>query len=651
METPQIDQFVPLPVQPGDSQQRNAASISIITAGVMASASVIWLVYLNIIAAPLVKYLIIGITLLIAMCGLLSAWLCQRGKPQSGIIILLGGISVGTLAIPVAMSGQGLPFGLISGLMTLAIAAVALKGRSASSAIILGIGLAIYNIAFDFYGPVIAPQGDTAITLAVMIIVILVYLWVILRQYRQFSLRTKLVIAFVLVSFFPLLILSAINYQQSYQANTEETQTELRTWSLQVADSVDGFINDQLAAIYTESQLPNFQNYLSLPPEERKGSEIETEVRKIINLLQRRKSEYVRSYALLDINGVNLSDSDEIREGRIEKSQKYFNEAVQNGVSYVSDVFFEPEGPSLYFTSPVWNAKGVIVGVLRVQYNAIILHNTVMAVANKWNVPEMYAVLVDDQYFIRLSHSRDYGLMYKSYSLDNQTIELLQTNRRLPSGNPQDLTTDQPSMVAWLKNLEKQPFYTTSAAALGGADAVSSASRLQHIHWIVLTRQSLTTANAGLLDQFHVSVIWALAVVLIVSLTALMASQVLSAPIVRLTKVAEQVTKGELTSRAQVESADEIGILASTFNNMTDELARTLEGLEKRVAERTRGIELSADVSRRLSNILDPVQLVSEVVELLQFCLSQEHVEHFVYRVQMRLANSLGDRPEIGSPW
>ena len=56
-------------------------------------------------------------------------------------------------------------------------------------------------------------------------------------------------------------------------------------------------------------------------------------------------------------------------------------------------------------------------------------------------------------------------------------------------------------------------------------------------------------------------------------------------PIRRLTAVAEQISSGDLTSQAPVESGDEIGQLAQAFNTMTGQLRGTLDDLEQRRSE------------------------------------------------------------------
>ncbi|HUG33451.1 MAG TPA: cache domain-containing protein, partial [Anaerolineales bacterium] len=62
---------------------------------------------------------------------------------------------------------------------------------------------------------------------------------------------------------------------------------------------------------------------------------------------------------------------------------------------------------------------------------------------------------------------------------------------------------------------------------------------------------------------------------------------VIASPIVRLTETANQIVAGDLTARASVTSRDETGTLAQAFNTMTSRLRETLAGLEQRVEERT----------------------------------------------------------------
>ena len=71
-------------------------------------------------------------------------------------------------------------------------------------------------------------------------------------------------------------------------------------------------------------------------------------------------------------------------------------------------------------------------------------------------------------------------------------------------------------------------------------------------------------------------------------------------PIRRLTGVAEQIGSGDLQTRAAVESVDEIGILARTFNQMTGRLRQTLDDLQQRRNE----LQTAAGVLRRQNQYL-----------------------------------------------
>jgi len=65
----------------------------------------------------------------------------------------------------------------------------------------------------------------------------------------------------------------------------------------------------------------------------------------------------------------------------------------------------------------------------------------------------------------------------------------------------------------------------------------------------------------------------------------------IAGPVRRLTGVAERIRAGDLAAQARVESGDEIGTLAETFNKMTVQLRQTLEDVEQRRSDLQRAAE------------------------------------------------------------
>jgi nitrate/nitrite-specific signal transduction histidine kinase len=123
------------------------------------------------------------------------------------------------------------------------------------------------------------------------------------------------------------------------------------------------------------------------------------------------------------------------------------------------------------------------------------------------------------------------------------------------------------------------------------------------------------------------TVVWifiGVGILLLGALTTLTIRQAVQ-PIVTLTETAMAITKGDLSRVAPVESDDEIGILAQSFNRMTEQLLELIGGLETRVSERTVDLEkrssqlqAAADVARTASSVLDINQLIQEVVGVIQ---------------------------------
>jgi GAF domain-containing protein/HAMP domain-containing protein len=131
-------------------------------------------------------------------------------------------------------------------------------------------------------------------------------------------------------------------------------------------------------------------------------------------------------------------------------------------------------------------------------------------------------------------------------------------------------------------------------------------------------------------DQSRELVITAVLLAAIVAALALVFSDRLTAPIGRLQEAAARVSHGDLSARVKVESDDDIGRLARTFNTIIARLQDTHLGLELSVASRTHALVSSTEVGRRISTIRDESTLVAEVVDLLQKAFDYYHVQIFM---------------------
>nr|MBP7689674.1 GAF domain-containing protein [Thermoflexales bacterium] len=140
---------------------------------------------------------------------------------------------------------------------------------------------------------------------------------------------------------------------------------------------------------------------------------------------------------------------------------------------------------------------------------------------------------------------------------------------------------------------------------------------VNQLGWRVFAHQSRAEIMLPVEAQSRTLLLVTVFIGIVVALGAAGLGQVLLRPINQLTRTAEQISTGDLTVRAAVESSDEIGQLALSFNRMTAQLRDLIANLEERVQARTEQLRASADVGRATTSILDADQLLHEAVNLI----------------------------------
>jgi putative methionine-R-sulfoxide reductase with GAF domain len=178
----------------------------------------------------------------------------------------------------------------------------------------------------------------------------------------------------------------------------------------------------------------------------------------------------------------------------------------------------------------------------------------------------------------------------------NSFIEIIQT-KLIDSPNVSITEAEFIAIVNELENAQNE-LYSASSTALEGA---------------------IQTRLNSLAGSFYGSILIAFLSIAVAFGVGISIMNSISRPLTELTKAARKLANGELNTRVQIINDDEVGQASVAFNQMAQELEA-----------RNKALTVSTEVSRRISTILEPNQLLAEIMEQLKTTFSYYHAHIYL---------------------
>ena len=589
-----------------------------------------------------------GLVGLFAGLCLFGTVLIRRGRLSAGVWLMIGSLYVLFPAMSALFAGFSVILAINLILITALVATLTLSSQHSYWALMGGLFAAVMTVLLDsprFSYRLSIPYLQNFMTIiAILSLVILGLL--ILRRFRDFPLRNKLVLSFLLVSLVSVGTVSFINSQAMANVLAAEAGTNLENLARAQALGLGNVLSREIAILRGLSLSQNLRDRLLVANaryDSYSTAELEDRMQELDQLwrenpngplprarlnspvareLRALRASFPNHLQLLvtdkygGVIGVTGSNTD------FYQADKDWWQIVSGRGDTFLDLLVTREGmqnPSITMALPIYDASGAIIGVLH-------------SIFDFSEISELIATPVTDQPSI----STDL-LLFDNWALSVDRNELV-------SYSDETMTNLELLMTQTFGDIlfEETPHLVSQTPVVSAKNEPA----VNNLGWRVIARQELEQALAPVQSQTRRTMLVALIIATVVIGAAVIMAQVISGPILRLTEVAQQIAAGDMLSQAAVSSDDEVGSLARAFNVMADRLRSTIGTLEDRVAERTNQLETVVAVNRRLSGILDISQLLQEVVVLTKETFGFYHVHIYLLdevRKTLMMAEGYGE--------
>ena len=393
------------------------------------------------------------------------------------------------------------------------------------------------------------------------------------------TIRSKILTAIILPTTLSILLISILGYTQVRDSLTEQVLSNLKTETHLVSQDIHTFMEQFSSDLLALSHVPPIEGIVramdnkGIDPEFNISVEV-WKTRFAQNLIsQAENKKFYLEIDYLDERGQELVRVN-YRNGKSsivppselhdESQNKYYlaTTALKKGEIFVSKlhlkrnegVLEKPYLPLIRFGTPVFDKEGNLHGALILKIYAQSFLQRLDAVSGK-----IFIVNSDGYYLYNSDSSKVFGFEF------DKEITIFKDYPELPTdhqGHSQAFLNSDTGQIFSLGEVPFDPVHPDR-------------------YWIVVRVFSEESALQGENQLLNMLLTGIALVILVLAGIAFLVSGTISTPIISLTGVARKISEGDTEVTAKIESQDELGKLAQTFNHMLDAQRHSTDEMRK----------------------------------------------------------------------
>jgi signal transduction histidine kinase len=447
---------------------------------------------------------------------------------------------------------------------------------------------------------------------------------------KKIKIQIKLVAYYGIFAMLTIATVAWFAYMQAARALEVSVEDKLNTIAQLKRDSLNQWVDEQQRLTIFLSNLPELRSLSGEMLDQNISSDRQHNARQkltdLVLLIVQRTSDF-SDIEILDLNGEILVSAIQGNVGFSQAGQPYFIQGqtktfVQN--FYRSDIL---DGTVITVSTPLFDSGQRRVGVFAVHINMRRADRIVRENRTLNDPIQSYIFTKDNRILTNDPLVQNQSVPYHSIGIDNALLESSGTGTYINHNGLQVIGT-----FLWMEE--------------------------QDVALVVEVDRAFALAPARALAiniiLFGIGISFGLILIIIP-----LARQI-AHPLQELTETALRIESGELDAVAPILSSDEIGILARTFNNMTEKLRQTLAELQNELVEREdliQKLEVTNAETEALRESLTTIVGTLEFSEVIQHILDQvrrvvPYDSASVWKVKGNLQIFIGGRnlpPEVTS--